>query len=100
MTFIQIIEVEAREAAALHEHVARWDAEQAGIAPGYMGSRVLSDLGAPGRYVIEAEFSSRAEAEENNDRPETAAWAAKLADLVTSSPVYRSFELEYSTGER
>jgi quinol monooxygenase YgiN len=100
MPFTQTIEVEARDVAGLRDHVAAWHAEQAGIAPGYVGSRVLADLDAPGRYLIEAEFSSRAEADRNNDRPETAAWAAKLADLVTSDPVYRSFEVEFRTGER
>jgi hypothetical protein len=40
------------------------------------------------------------EAEQNNDRPETSAWAAKLADLVASAPAYRSFELAFRTGER
>jgi quinol monooxygenase YgiN len=100
MTFIQTIEVEARDVGALRDHVAAWHAEQAGIAPGYVGSRVLADLGAPGRYVIEAEFRSPVEAEQNNDRPETSAWAAKLADLVTSAPAYRSFELAFRTGER
>ena len=100
MTFTQTIEVEARDVAGLREHVATWHAEQSGLAPGYVSSRVLADLGAPGRYLIEAEFSSRTEAERNNDRPETAAWAAKLNDLVTSTPVYRSFEVEFGTGER
>jgi quinol monooxygenase YgiN len=99
MAFIQTIEVEARDLAALREHVATWHAEQSGIAPGYVTSRVLVDVDAPGRYLIEAEFSSRTEAERNNDRPETAAWAAKLGDLVTSSPVYRSFEAEVGTEE-
>jgi quinol monooxygenase YgiN len=100
MAFIQTIEVEARDVAALREHVATWHAEQSGIAPGYMRSRVLADLGAPGRYLIEAEFSSRAEADRNNDRSETAAWAAKLGDLVTSPPTYRSFEAEFDTEVR
>jgi hypothetical protein len=100
MAFTQTVEVEAPDAAALQEHVAAWHAEQAGIAPGYRGSRILADLGAPGRHVIEAEFSSPEEAGRNNDRPETAASAAKLTDLVTSTPVYRSFEVELRTGER
>ena len=100
MAFIQTIEVEARDAAGLREHLAAWHAGQAGIAPGYVRGRVVADLDAPGRYLIEAEFRSRSEADRNNDRPETAAWAATLADLVTSDPVYRSFEVEFRTGER
>ena len=100
MPFIQTIDVEPRDLGALRDHVAAWHAEQGGIAPGYVGSRVLADLGAPGRYVIEAEFRSPEEADRNNDRPETSAWAAKLADLVASAPAYRSFEVELRTGER
>lgn len=55
MPYTQIIEVEgARDADALRELLATWDAEQHGVAPGYRGERLLSDQDASDRYRIPA----------------------------------------------
>jgi quinol monooxygenase YgiN len=97
MSFTQIMEVQASDEGALHQHVATWHAEQAGIAPGYQRARVLADAKQPGRYVIEVDFTSPEEAARNNERPETATWAAKLGELVTGSPEYRDFRLVCTT---
>lgn len=90
MSFTQIIELDGLgDEQALHDHVAGWDAEQAGVAPGYLGARVLADHDTPGRYLVLVDFSSEEEAKRNNDRAETAAWAQKLRDLA-SEPGYRN----------
>jgi quinol monooxygenase YgiN len=99
MTFTQTMEVQASDERALHDHVASWHAEQAGIAPGYRRARVLADEKQPGRYLIEVDFSSPEEAARNNERPETNAWAAKLGELVTGAPEYRDFRLVCTTEE-
>jgi hypothetical protein len=81
--FTQIIEVDGvGDEQALHEHVAAWDSEQAGIAPGYLGARVLADQATPGRYVIEVDFSSQEQAAENSERDVTGAWATELRELT------------------
>jgi quinol monooxygenase YgiN len=91
MSFTQIIELDGvSDEQALHTHLATWDAEQSGVAPGYLGCRILADNEAPGRYVVEVDFSSEEEAKRNNDRPETEAWAAKTRELASGDPTYRN----------
>lgn len=99
MGFIQTIEVTATDETALRDQLAEWHAEQHGLAPGYQGARILADLDQPGRYVIEVDFSSREDADRNNDRPETAAWATKLGELTSGEPTYRSFQQVSSTSD-
>lgn len=98
MSYTQIIEIDAdRDAQALQDLLAGWDAEQQGVAPGYIGARLLADEATAGRYLIEVDFTSQAEAERNNDREETAAWASTLRDLARGEPTYRNFEQVYAT---
>lgn len=87
MPFTQQITVEGVDDQAIHEHVATWDAEQSGKAPGYLGARVLAD--GEGRHVIEVDFSSEEEARRNNGRPETQQWAEALKGLAGGEPSYR-----------
>lgn len=100
MSFTQILTVDGADEQALHDHVAGWDAEQAGVAPGYLGARVLADTDQSGRYLIEVDFSSEEEAHRNDDRPETAAWAEKLRGLVDSEPAYRNLRQVCTTYDR
>jgi len=62
------------------------------VAPGYLGYRMLADLDEPGRYLIVVDFSSREEAEQNNDRPETQESARQLQGLTEGEPGYASYE--------
>jgi quinol monooxygenase YgiN len=50
--------------------------------------RPYDDRDRGGVYFIEAVFSSREEAEQNNSRPETQAWAARPRDLIDGEPFY------------
>lgn len=88
MGFTQVLTVEGADEQALHEHVANWDAEQSGVAPGYLGARVLADEDRPGRYLVEVDFSSKEEAQRNNDSPETATWAEQLRGLAGGEAAY------------
>jgi hypothetical protein len=99
MAFTQSIEVRSSDEQVLHDHVAGWHKEQAGVAPGYRGARVLADRSQPGTYLIEVDFSSEEEAARNNDRPETAEWAKRLREMVGNEPAYRDFRLVCSTEE-
>lgn len=91
MSFTQIIEIDGiNDEQALHDHVASWDAEQADVAPGYRGARVLADHDAPGRYLVEVDFSSQEEAQRNSAREETGAWAKQLRALGGGNPGYRN----------
>jgi hypothetical protein len=99
MPFTQIIELDRVENPdALRDHLAGWDADQAGEAPGYRGARLLADREAAGRYLVEVDFESVEAAERNDRRQETTAWAAKLRELVGEDPSYRNLEPVYETG--
>lgn len=98
MTFTQTIAVKADSADQLTELLDSWDRDQKGTAPGYEGARLLADVDDPGRYLIEVDFSSSSQAQENNGRSETAAWAEKLQAVARTDPDYRNFEVAYKTG--
>jgi quinol monooxygenase YgiN len=99
MSFTQIIELDGvSDEHVLQDHLAGWHDEQAGQAPGYLRARALADRDAPGRYLIEVDFSSEEEAKQNSDRPETSAWADRLQSLTGTSPTYRNLRGVYTTG--
>ena len=97
MTFVQTIDIETDEIQPIQDLVSRWHSEQAGVAPGYQRARILADEDRRRHYVIEVDFSSKEEAETNNERPETAAWAKNLADLVDDAPAFTSHKLVCTT---
>jgi hypothetical protein len=98
MAFTQLIRIEGADEQALHDHAAAWDSEQRGVAPGYIGVRVLASQDTPGRHVIEVDFSSEEEARENDERDETRAWATKLRELGTVPDAgYQNLRLVCST---
>lgn len=96
MSFTQVITVEGADEGALLDHLARWHSDQAGVAPGYVGARVLAEEGSS-RHLIEVDFTSEEEARRNNDRPETAAWAEGLQQLVGGQPSYQNLRQVYRT---
>lgn len=98
MSFTQIIEVDGvQDEQALHDHLAAWDTEQGGVAPGYLGCRVLADEDVPSRYQIVVDFSSEEEAKANNERPETARWADRTRELAGDEPTFRNLRVVCST---
>lgn len=97
MAFIQTITVQADTAEPLADLLQRWHREQHGTAPGYQGARLLQDQDRSGRYVIEVEFSSEAEAQKNNGRSETQAWAESLQRVVQGQPEYHNLTVAYAT---
>lgn len=97
MSFTQTITVRADDPNALTSLLDGWHRDQAGTAPGYQGVRMLADTAQPGRYVLEVDFSSEQEAEQNNARPETRRWAEKLQKVTAGAPEYHDFRVEYAT---
>lgn len=98
MPFTQIIELDrVDDADVLRDHLAGWDADQAGAAPGYRGARILADRDRPGRYLVVVDFESTEAAERNNGREETAAWAARLREFAGADPSYHNLEPVYTT---
>ncbi len=85
--FSQMIGVRCDDPTPIIELLEQWDTDQSSTdIMGYMGTRLLADRENPGRYLIIADFGvidpdvpAADEAKRNNDRPETQAWAARLA---------------------
>jgi hypothetical protein len=106
VNFTQTIEVRSSDPDALVALLAEWDQGQAdGDIMGYMGTHLLADRTEPGRYLIVAEFgvvdpdvAAAEEAQRNNDRPETQAWAERLRALIDGEPTYGHFDELYRTG--
>jgi hypothetical protein len=103
--FSQTITVRAEDPAPIVALFSEWDHLQAtSDIMGYMGTRVLADRDTPGQYVIIADFgvvdpevSAADEAERNNQRPETAEYAARLAAMIEGEPDYRHYDEIYRT---
>ena len=103
--FTQTITVRCADPGVLIGMLEQWDRDQAaGDIMGYMGTRLLADRETQGQYVIIADFgvidpdvSAYDEAQRNNERPETQAWAARLLEVVDESPVYHEYDELYRT---
>ena len=92
MRFIQTMTLRASDGAALADLVSAWHEAEAGVAPGYLGSRLLADRDDPGRFILSVDFSSIEEAELNNDRPETQAWAERMSHVIDGEPAFGNFD--------
>ncbi len=97
MTSTQTVTVQTESPQALADLLEDWHRDQRRVAPGYEGARLLSDREQPGRFVVEVDFSSEEEAQRNNARAETHAWAERLARVVRNNPEYRNYEVTYRT---
>jgi len=105
VNFSQMISVRCDDPSVLIDMLQQWDVQQAASdLMGYMGTRLLADRERPGQYVLIADFgvidpdvSAADEAERNNERAETKAWAARLLDVVEGEPEYRHFDELYRT---
>jgi hypothetical protein len=98
MAFTQTMTVQVDSAESLSQLIQSWHRDQNGVAPGYLGSRLLADKDRPGTYVIEVDFSSEEEARKNNERAETGAWADKLKGVAQGEPDYHNFDVAYRSG--
>ena len=106
LNFCQTITVQCDDPAILVEMIEEWDRDQATTdIMGYMGSRVLRDREIPGRYVIVADFGvvdpdvpAAEEAQRNNDRAETQAWAERFRSVIDGEPQYHDYDELYRTG--
>ena len=77
--FVQIIEGQTNDAAALTRQGERWQAELSPGAVGFLG--VTSGVTADGRAITIVRFESEEAARANSDRAEQGAWWAETARL-------------------
>jgi hypothetical protein len=103
--FSQTISVRCDDPAPIVALLEQWDLDQASTdIMGYMGIRVLADRETPGLYLIIADFgvvdpdvSAADEAQRNNERPETQATSARMAEFIHGEPVYHHYDELYRT---
>ncbi len=105
LNFSQTMTVYCDDPAPIIDLLEEWDRNQAAAdIMGYMGIRVLADREEPRRYVIIADFgvvdpdmSAADEAMRNNERPETQATAARMAELIDGQVEYHHYDELYRT---
>ena len=92
MKFVQIMEMTTDrfdELEALHE---KWLAATEGRRT-TQTEWFMRDRDNPNRYLIAVQFDSYDAAMTNNDLPETAEIAAKMAELTSAPTVFRNLDL-------
>lgn len=106
MKFQQVIRFRCGRPEDVVALLKEWDDAQAqSDVMGYIGTRLMACRDDPGMFMILAEFaevdgdlSAAEEAELNNQREATAAWAAKLRSLIEGEPEWIHFDELYRTG--
>ena len=84
--FIQVIQGQVEDRAALNEALDRWAAELAPGASGWVGT--TAGVTDDGEFVILARFHSAAEARRNSERPEQAEWWAGVEKLLSGPATF------------
>ncbi|MEY9877583.1 quinol monooxygenase YgiN [Streptacidiphilus sp. MAP12-33] len=92
MRFVQIIEFKTGRIDEFNALLDSWVEKNAGNR---MASRALQarDRDRENVYLNIVEFPSYEQAMDNSNRPETAEFAARLAELCDSPPVFRNLDL-------
>ena len=91
MPFIQVIEFTTTKPDEIRKLVDEFRASTDGQSP-TRGS-VCTDRDQPDRYVNIVEFESYEEAMKNSERPETTAFAQRMAELCDGPPTFRNLDV-------
>ena len=89
--FIQIIEFESSKQEEIRQLADSVTADP--NASTVRRTTVSADRDKPGHFFTIVEFDSYESAMENSKRPETAAFAAKMAELCDGPPVFRNLDV-------
>jgi antibiotic biosynthesis monooxygenase (ABM) superfamily enzyme len=93
MAFVQTISFTTSRIDEIAAMGNEYEQEQGGQAPGYRSNRILKDRDRENSYMVVAEFDSYELAMENSARPETDAFARKMAELVDGTPTYGNYDV-------
>jgi heme-degrading monooxygenase HmoA len=93
MTFVQTISFTTSRLNELRALEQEFEGEQGGQAPGFRSTRILKDRDRENAYMVVAEFDSYELAMENSARPETDAFARKMAGLVDGPVAYGNYDV-------
>ena len=90
--FVQLIECATDDAEGLVAVANEWSADAIGTGTCLRGE-FGRDSNDPSRFVMLAYFESAEAAQENSDRPETAAYAERFGALCTDGPSFRDLTI-------
>jgi hypothetical protein len=93
MTFIQLIETTTTRPEEIQALAEQWRSSTEGRRTARR-STVTSDRDQPGACILIVEFTSYQDAMINSALPETADFAARLAELSDSPPVFRNLDVD------
>src|SRR5439155_26940624 len=93
MAFIQAISFTTSRIEEIKALGQAFDRDQAPSAPGFRGTRILKDRDRTNAYMVIAEFDSYELAMENSARPETDAFAKRMAELVEGEVTYGNYDV-------
>jgi hypothetical protein len=84
--FIQVIQAQTSDAAALKTALDRWVAELAPSATGWLGT--TAGVTDEGTFIALARFESAAAAQANSDRPEQDAWWREVSSSLSGDVTF------------
>jgi quinol monooxygenase YgiN len=86
--FVQVIQGQVSDAAAVRAQFDGWVSEMAPGAVGWLGS--TAGVTDDGELVVLARFESEEAAQQNSDRPEQSEWWEQTAKLFTAEPTFHN----------
>lgn len=93
MAFVQTISFATSRIDEISAMGDEYEREQGSQAPGYRSTRILKDRDRENAYMVVAEFDSYELAMENSARPETDAFARRMAELVEGPVTYGNYDV-------
>ena len=93
MVFIQTISFSTSRYDEMQKMMDEFEEQQGAQSPGFRGLKILKDRDNANAYLIVAEFDSYEQAMENSARPETDAFAKKMAEMSDGAPSFGNYDL-------
>lgn len=90
--FIQTISFSTSRIDEMNKLMEDWD-EEGTDAPGFRSSKVCKDRDNDNAYIVIAEFDSYELAMQNSQRPETDAFAKRMAELCDGPPAFGNYDV-------
>lgn len=88
--FVQVIQAQVSDAAAVREAMQRWAQELAPGAEGWLGT--TAGVTDDGRFIALARFDSAQAARRNSDRPEQGEWWDQLSGRFSGEATFQDSE--------
>ncbi len=93
MAFVQTIWFKTSKIDEMQKLMDDWGEQGSSQAPGFRGSKVLKDRDNENTFLVVAEFESYEQAMENSARPETDAFAKRMAEMTDGPPAFANFDV-------